>query len=226
MSAAIAVMAAGLAAALAVSVPRSRRRLGRILAQADDSAVRTRPAANAVWLLGTAAALVLGATLGPWLGIGAGTAAVVIGRRRPQPPPELDVPLVADLLAACLAAGATVGDALRAAAAASPEAAEACRPVAERLADGVPPREAWADWMQRPGLAAIARACARGAESGAATTHELRRAGDRARAHRRAELARRAQRAAVWAVLPLGVCFLPAFVLVGIVPFAAGLFGH
>ena len=152
--------------------------------------------------------------------------AVVVGRRRPPPADRLDVPLLADLLAACLAAGASNGYALRAAACASAEAAAACRPVADRLAAGVTPRDAWSSWAGRPELAPIARACVRAADSGAATTQELRRAGDRARARRRAELTRRAHRAAVWAVLPLGVCFLPAFVLVGIVPFALGLLGR
>jgi pilus assembly protein TadC len=136
------------------------------------------------------------------------------------------VPRVADLVAACLAAGATLSDALRAAAESSPAAADVCRPVAEKLAAGAAPREAWRTWLDRADLASIARACVRAADSGAATAHELRRAGDRARARRRADLARRAHRAAVWAVLPLGVCFLPAFVLVGIVPFALGLLGR
>jgi Type II secretion system (T2SS), protein F len=226
MSAAVAVMTAALAAALAVSVPRGGRRLARLLSEGATPAIETTPAVNAVWLVGVAAALVVGATVGPWLGVGAGVMAVAVGRRRPRPPPPLDVPLVADLLAACLAAGATVVDALHAAGAASPEAATVCRPVADRLAAGATPREAWADWLQRPDLAAMGRACARGADSGAATTPELRRAADRARAQRRAELTQRAQRAAVWAVLPLGICFLPAFVLVGIVPFALGLFGR
>ena len=226
MSTALAVLTAALAAALAVSMPRGRRRLARILGRPRRRSVTTDPAAHAVWLVSAAAVVVVGATVGPWLGLCAGGLALLLGRRRAQPPPPLDVPLVADLLAACLAAGATAVDALRAAGSASPQAADVCRPVADRLAAGATPREAWAGWTQRPELAAIARACVRAADSGAATTAELRRAGDRARAQRRAELNRRAQRAAVWAVLPLGACFLPAFVLVGIVPFALGLFGR
>ena len=226
MSTALAVLAAARAAGLAVSVPRGRRRLARIVRRPGRRAVTTDPALHAVWLTAAAAVVTVGATVGLWLGLCAGGLALLLGRRRAQPPPPLDVPLIADLLAACLAAGATAADALRAAGTASPQAAEACRPVADRLAAGLAPREAWAAWIQRPDLAAIARACVRAADSGAATTSELRRAGDRARGQRRAELNRRAQRAAVWAVLPLGVCFLPAFVLVGIVPFALGLFGH
>ena len=104
MSTVVAVLAAALAAGLAISVPRGRRRLGRLLGEGVAPAIKTRPAANAVWLIGVAAALVVGATVGPWLGVGAGVTAVIVGRRRPHPPPPLDVPLVADLLAACLAA--------------------------------------------------------------------------------------------------------------------------
>jgi pilus assembly protein TadC len=33
----------------------------------------------------------------------------------------------------------------------------------------------------------------------------------------------RVARASVWVVLPLGLCFLPAFVLVGVVPIVMGL---
>jgi pilus assembly protein TadC len=46
-----------------------------------------------------------------------------------------------------------------------------------------------------------------------------------ARRRQEAEGHRRAARAGVLAVLPLGACFLPAFVLLGIVPVVAGLAG-
>jgi Flp pilus assembly protein TadB len=214
------------AAVLAARPPRAPRRLARLAARQAAPVLRTRPPTHTVWAVAAAAALAAAVALGPWAGVAAGGIAVVLGRRRPAPMAPLDVPLVADLMAACLAAGATFGDALRAAAGASPAAGDICRPVAARLAAGTPPREAWAGWLERPELATIARACVRAADSGSATTPELRRAGDRIRSQRRAELARRAQRAGVWAVLPLGLCFLPAFVLVGIVPFALGLLGR
>jgi len=168
----------------------------------------------------------LGLVVGPVAAACAAVVVVAVGRRRPREAPPLDVPLVADLIAACLAAGAAMPDALRAAAEASADAARACLPVADRLAAGAPTADAWADWLARTDLAPMARACVRAADSGAATTQELRRAGDRIRTQRRADLTHRAHRAAVWAVLPLGLCFLPAFVLVGIVPFALGLFGR
>ena len=221
----VAAIATALALAAALPSRTSGRRLARLMRPRRTASVRTRPPAQAVWVVVPAVALIAAATIGLRAGICAGAAAFLIGRRRPTPVSSLDVPLVADLVGACVAAGATVGDALRAAAESSPAAADACLPVAERLSAGAPAREAWASWLDRPELDTVARACVRAADSGAATTHELRRAGDRARAQRRAELARRAHRAGVWAVLPLGICFLPAFVLVGIVPFALGLFG-
>ena len=223
-AAAAAALAAG-AVMLAGRPRRDRRRLTRLISS-RSAALPTQPSFSAIPVVAAVAALMLGITLGVWAALAAAGLAVVIGRRRPAAAPPLDVPLVGDLIAACLAAGAAVPDALRAAAEVSAGAAQACLPVAERLAAGAPPAEAWADWLSRPELAPIARACVRAADSGAATTQELRRAGDRIRAQRRADVTHRAHRAAVWAVLPLGLCFLPAFVLVGIVPFALGLFGR
>ena len=200
-------------------------RLARLVAS-DDPKPPSRPSGASIPVVACLAAVVVGLAIGPVTGVCAAGVVAFVGRRRPREGAPLDVPLIADLVAACLGAGAAMPDALRAAAEASAGADAVCRPVADRLTAGAPAAEAWAEWFARPELAPMARACVRGADSGAATTQELRRAGDRIRSQRRAELARRAQRAGVWAVLPLGLCFLPAFVLVGIVPFAIGLFGR
>ena len=200
-------------------------RLARLLTSGSPKPP-SRPSRASVPAIACLAAVVIGLVVGPVAGFCAGGVVGFVGRRRPTEEKPLDVPLIADLVAACLGAGAAMPDALRAAAEASPEAEVACRPVADRLTAGAPPAEAWADWLCRADLAPMARACVRAADSGAATTQELRRAGDRIRSQRRADLARRAQRAGVWAVLPLGLCFLPAFVLLGVVPFALGLFGR
>jgi hypothetical protein len=45
------------------------------------------------------------------------------------------------------------------------------------------------------------------------------------RARARAEVEARAKTVEVRAAAPLGACFLPAFVLLGVVPLVAGLFG-
>jgi pilus assembly protein TadC len=225
MSPAVPAALTVLATVLAAQPHHSRRRLARLAAVARTRTA-SRPSHAAVPLVAGAAAVVIGLAAGAVAGVCAAGIVAFLGRRRPPTSPPPDLALVADLIATCLAAGAVLPDALRAAAEASPAAAATCLPVADRLLAGAPPGEAWADWLGRPELAPMARACVRAADSGAATTQELRRAGERIRAQRRAELAHRAQRAGVWAVLPLGLCFLPAFVLVGIVPFALGLFGR
>jgi pilus assembly protein TadC len=137
------------------------------------------------------------------------------------------VPLLADLVGACLAAGTTLDAALDAAALATPgpladEIAAAVRSV--RL--GVPSRVAWAPLLdpdRPPPVRALGRALARSADSGSAPAALLRALADDARTAARTAGDLAARRAAVLAVLPLGLCFLPAFVLLGIVPLVAGL---
>jgi hypothetical protein len=43
------------------------------------------------------------------------------------------------------------------------------------------------------------------------------------RAQRRAAAQHRVRQASVWLVVPLGLCFLPAFILVAVVPLVVGL---
>jgi pilus assembly protein TadC len=74
-------------------------------------------------------------------------------------------------------------------------------------------------------LAPLARALARSADSGVALAGQLRQqAADAARlARSRAEAA--ARRVGVRTVLPLMICFLPAFFLIGVVPIIGGVVG-
>jgi pilus assembly protein TadC len=145
-------------------------------------------------------------------------------RRRGGAAVEEDLALLVDLLAACLAAGVTTADAADAAgSAAGGPRGRSLLAIGARLRDGEPPATAWAAWSVDPELAPVARACARSAGSGAAVAAELRRAATRIRSTRAAATQRRVAAAGVWIVLPLGLCFLPAFVLVGVVPIAVGL---
>jgi Flp pilus assembly protein TadB len=163
----------------------------------------------------------------PLLVISASAAAVVavaVRRRRNQPLSDPDLPLTVDLLGACLRAGAPLPSALRAAAAASRgDTAEACRSTAADLDAGASPAAAWSGWTGSPDQAAVAQVCLRVSMSGAAAADELVRVAARMRARQRAAMTKRAQRAGTWVVLPLGLCFLPAFVLVGVVPLGLGL---
>jgi Flp pilus assembly protein TadB len=134
------------------------------------------------------------------------------------------VPVVVDLVSGCLSAGSTLPDALDAAAVAGDEVlALACRSIAGSLRSGVPADVAWSDWLEDPWLGPVARTAVRTAHSGAAAAEDFRRTASRLRARRRAAAEHKVRQAAVWLVAPLGLCFLPAFVLLAVVPLVAGL---
>ncbi len=145
-------------------------------------------------------------------------------RPRPTATNELALAATWDLLAACLSAGMPVPAAIRAVAADLPlGAGSALRDTADLLALGGDPVQAWSVALDCPDTTALARGARRTARSGAALAGVARalavtvreRAGDAAEA--------RAQRAAVLITGPLGLCFLPAFLCLGIVPVVIGL---
>ena len=130
-----------------------------------------------------------------------------------------DLPAGAALLAAALRAGAPPGHA------AAVVGAAVAGPVGSRLARvglalrlGEAPERAWEDVADLPGGERIARAAVRSADSGAALAAALTRLADETRAGRTAAAEAAARRAGVLVVLPLGLCFLPAFLLAGVVP--------
>jgi Flp pilus assembly protein TadB len=178
--------------------------------------------AGAVMIVGL---LVVGGPIGIVAGLaGAGVVAVVRpGSATARVNPD-DVPVVADLVAGCLAAGASLPEALDAAAVAAGDVMRtACRGVATALRSGVPADDAWRDWLSDPWLAPVARTAVRTTQSGAAAAEDLRRTSTRLRARRRSAAQHRVRQASVWLVVPLGLCFLPAFVLVAVVPLVIGL---
>jgi Flp pilus assembly protein TadB len=129
-----------------------------------------------------------------------------------------------DLLAACLRAGLPVPTAVVAVCDDLPrQAADALRATADLLALGADPVAAWAPALECPATAALARGARRTARSGTtlAGVATTLAASIRASAGDNAEA--RAQRAGVLITGPLGLCFLPAFVCLGIVPVVIGL---
>lgn len=140
-----------------------------------------------------------------------------------------DTPLVLDLLAACLAGGSPPAAAVEAVAAAAQGPAGArLSAVAAALAVGSPPAQAWAalgGGDSADPLAPAARALARAAEGGAPVAVTVSRLAIEARADTRLRGEEAARRVGVLAVAPLGLCFLPAFVLLGVVPVVVGLAG-
>lgn len=96
--------------------------------------------------------------------------------------------------------------------------------VSAELALGAPPAACWERLSEDcPALAPLARCLVRTTVSGAPPAAALAglAVSQRAAAARAAHA--RVRRAGVLATAPLGLCFLPAFVLIGIVPVVTGL---
>ncbi len=72
-------------------------------------------------------------------------------------------------------------------------------------------------------LAALGRAMSRAHQSGAPVVAAVERLADGLARTARADVEDRARAVGVKAAVPLGLCLLPAFVLIGIVPLVAGL---
>ncbi|MEN3610981.1 type II secretion system F family protein [Plantactinospora sp. ZYX-F-223] len=183
------------------------------------------------------AGLAAGVLLGDWLGVLLGVATAVgldrllhrlepaaVRRRRLRE--SADLPLAADLLAAALRAGAPIDRAVCA-------VAEALAgPLGERLIEvgrtlrlGGTPEEAWARLGPVPGAERLTSAAVRSSASGAALAGALTRLADDLRADRVTGAEAAARRAGVLIVLPLGLCFLPAFILAGLVPVIVAVLG-
>jgi Flp pilus assembly protein TadB len=137
-----------------------------------------------------------------------------------------DAPLVVDLLAACLASGSSVEDALAATGRAVPgPAGELLATAAAALRLGADPEQVWDAVAELPELAPLARAAARSARTGAPLGALLPRVADDLRASHRAAVEARTRTAAVRLTAPLGAAFLPAFLLLGVVPVVASWVG-
>ncbi|MCH0565081.1 type II secretion system F family protein [Streptomyces sp. MUM 2J] len=234
--------------ALRVQAARRRRRTRRRLAAllglriadagrprlpARGAARRWLPAVGAVgvgWVLlggptGIAVGLAGAAGLSWWRrrrvaadGAAGKADAVLIARR---------LPLAADLLAACIAAGAApavaaqaVGDALG-----GPVGDALARGAAEARLGGEP-AEAWRRLAALPGAGALARLLERADTTGLPAAGPVARLAADARAGWTRTATGRARRASVAVTAPVGLCFLPAFLAVGILPVVIGLAGE
>lgn len=136
----------------------------------------------------------------------------------------LDVPCLLELVAAAVRSGAGVPRALEAVgdAVGGPDG-RALGQVAAALRLGAGWDAAWAgasgEPVGGPPRLDVLRRALRGAwADGAAPGESLRAAGAEHRHERQAAARTAAARLAVQLVLPLGLCYLPAFVLVGLVP--------
>lgn len=225
-----------LAAALLVGGGRPAAARLRGLAPTPDPAgvprPPDRPAVLAALLpAGAALGWAVAGTAGAATGAVAGAAALLMLRRgarsRPGTADAGDLAAAWDLLATCLAAGLTVPDAVAAASRRLPGAAgDTVRRVSGLLALGADPGQAWSVAAASPDLAGVARAAGRSATTGSALGRAARSEAARLRGELTDRAEERAQRAAVRITAPLGLCFLPAFLVLGIVPVVIGLAGQ
>jgi pilus assembly protein TadC len=134
----------------------------------------------------------------------------------------MDVPQALELLAACLAAGLPVRTACTAVVQAfdGPVADDLGR-VRALLQLGAGEVSAWRAIHDHPQLGLVAEDLARSVESGTSMVEGLQHHATAARETRRAALQVRARAVGVRSVLPMMICFIPSFMLLGIVPAVA-----
>jgi Flp pilus assembly protein TadB len=174
--------------------------------------------------------------LGGTAGVGAGAVAAVVAwrvlgnaespaARRRRDELDRDLPTAVQLLAACLAAGSATTTAIAEVADALPgPVADELRLVRHRLELGVGPDTVWQELAGHPQLGPLGRAFARAHRSGASVATVALSLADELTARSRARTDELARSVEVRAAAPLGVCFLPAFVLLGVVPMVVGVF--
>jgi Flp pilus assembly protein TadB len=207
--------------------PSPRVRARRVLSPPTTAGSRRpAPALVASLLVPVAAVVVLGPV--PGLVVGGALVPVVrraVGRmessaaRRRAEQVEADLPGALDLVVAALVVGRppVTAFALAADATDGPLGHDLAA-VAARLAVAADPEAVWLGVADDPGLAAVGRAFRRASASGMPVSDIVRGVADELRRDRAASLRERSQRVGVRTAAPLGLCFLPAFFLIGIVP--------
>jgi pilus assembly protein TadC len=147
--------------------------------------------------------------------------------RRRREEIDRDLPLAIDLLAACAIAGLAVETSIHVVATAvGGPLREILVGHSLRVRLGADPVQDWRRLGKHPQIEPLARSMVRSAESGAALAESLDRLSADARRDRAVALQSRARSVGVQAAGPLGLCFLPAFMLVGVMPTVIGGFAH
>lgn len=144
--------------------------------------------------------------------------------RRRQREVTSALPRFADLMAACLEAGAAPADAVDVVRRhLGGPLSDRLAPVAGALRSGVDPLSSYGDHGRRDPVRGLVAALARAMDSGAPLADTVAAVADDQRRRRRWSAEAAARRAGVHAIGPLVVCFLPAFVLLGVVPVVLGI---
>lgn len=229
----LAISAAGCFAVALILLERPRSRLERPLAPTavdDEPLLRRRRLPLAV-LSGIGVAIFFGGVIGVVAAAAAGwwsyrvlgrvESRAQVARRRAI---DHDLPPAVDLFAGALRTGAAAGPALLLVADAigGPVADELAR-VHRRLELGTDPATVWRDLGSSGPLAPVGRALARAHDSGASVALAAERLATELRERGATQVEARARSVSSRVAAPLGACFLPAFVLLGIVPLVAGM---
>lgn len=235
MSTWLVAVALGLAAAL---LPAPVTPLpGRVLAvegRVDSGGWMMRWRLLLAPLAAVAVYVFVGGVVGAVLAAPAGAVCwLLIGRvepaetRREREAAKAELPALVRLLSAALSSGAAPAEALVAVAAALPgPAAARLLPAASRLHLGADPEKTWRTLVDDPALAPLGRALARAQATGAPVATTVERLADDLTRNARAEVEDRARAVGVKAAVPLGICLLPAFLLLGVVPVVGGLLSN
>jgi Flp pilus assembly protein TadB len=208
----------------------------------NDPAPRSEPHQERALLLQLRPLLCLAGACGGWamiggpiglvVGLGCGVAVwVVLGRTedpavvRRREELVADLPTGVDLLAACLDAGAAPESALVSVSQAlGGPVGEEFLGIHHRLEVGVDPLQVWRTVAAHPQLGDLGRAVGRAHQTGAPVGEAVHRLAEELRERARADVEERARSIEVKAAAPLGLCLLPAFVVLGVVPMVAGVF--
>lgn len=148
----------------------------------------------------------------------------LISPRRPRGAGEneAEAPLLLDLTAALLAAGVGIEAGLDRLARTVP-GAEPLAGVHRALTAGASWEQATEQVADEPELAQFCEHLSFAYATGAPSTGMLNAAAQRARSERRSQAEAAAEKLGVKMMLPLGSCFLPAFICLGVVPVVASL---
>jgi len=212
--------------------PTSRRRLHLVVpAQQSTVSFQLPMRAIAAVVLGAGIAFVVGSLPGVVLGTLAAVGAHrFFGRLESRADRERknalvsQVPIVCDLLSATLASGASLSSALVAVAfAVRAPASESLLRVDAAMRMGASQQTAWIAAKVDPEFSRLAAAFQRSASSGAPVAEVFAGIGDDERRRKRMTVEVAARSAGVRSVAPLAACYLPAFILLGIVPVVASM---
>lgn len=206
---------------------KPRTRLRTLTRPANPRRTSTRD--RRVWIAIAAGALTA-LTIGNHYGLFAGAATAITvhlalrrlepaATRRARERDRADLPFALDVFAACLHSGAPLDRALSTCAeAVNPALANRFRRAARSLTLGATLPEALTEFDSLADGHSLVQTLARSADTGARLADSLHLLAKELRFDREQSALSNAHRAGVWMVLPLCLCFLPAFIAAGLLP--------